>query len=66
MKITKRDHELIGLIITPCEHSSKCGNKWRIHHFGQMNQHLPMDNPLDVGYDLVMDELQLNRYFVSS
>jgi hypothetical protein len=35
MKITKRDHELIGLIITPCEHSSKCGNKWRVHHFGQ-------------------------------
>jgi hypothetical protein len=65
MKITKKDCELKGLTITPCEHSSKCGNKWRIHHFGQMNQHLPMDNPLDVGYDYVMDEPQLNRYLVS-
>jgi hypothetical protein len=65
MKITKKDREFKGFIITPCEHSSKCGDKWRIHHFGQMNQHLPMDNPLAVGYDLVMDELQLNQYLVS-
>ncbi len=65
MKIAKKDHELKRLIITPCEHSSKCGDKWRIHHFGQMNQHLPMDNSLDVGYDLVMDKPQLNQYLVS-
>jgi hypothetical protein len=65
MKITKRDHELIGLIITPCEHSSKCGTNGEYIILAKVNPHLPIDNPLDVGYDLVLYEPQFSQYLVS-
>jgi hypothetical protein len=31
----------------------------------KVNQYLPTNNPLNVGYDLVLNEPQLNQYLVS-